>query len=55
MMHFLLMGGYGSFVWSAYGVSAAALIAAVLFTLRQYVLASRQLRRMQTGSEESSA
>lgn len=47
MMHFLAMGGYGQFVWSAYGVSAAALAATVVITLRAYSRAAAQLHRMQ--------
>jgi heme exporter protein CcmD len=54
-MHILVMGGYGRFVWSAYGVSAIALIAAVVLTLRQYFGAVRQLHRMQTENKKSSA
>lgn len=47
MMHFLAMGGYGRFVWSAYGVSAIALAGAVAMTLRGYFRAVSQLNRMQ--------
>ena len=47
MIHFLAMGGYGRFVWSAYGVSAAALTGAVVITLRAYSRAASQLNRMQ--------
>ena len=55
MMHFLLMGGYGRFIWSAYGVSATALLAAVVLTLREYFRTVRQLQRMQTEIKKSSA
>jgi len=53
--HFLAMGGYGRFVWSAYGVTAFALIAAVVLTLRAYFRAASQLRRMQIENRQSSA
>jgi heme exporter protein CcmD len=36
MMHFLDMGGYGAFVWPAYGITALGLGAAILLTLRSY-------------------
>ena len=55
VMHFLLMGGYGRFIWSAYGVSATALLAAVVLTLREYFRTVRQLQRMQTEIKKSSA
>jgi len=54
-MHILAMGGYGRFVWSAYGVSAIALIVAVVLTLREYFRAVRQLRRMQSETKNASA
>lgn len=55
MTRFLAMGGYGEFVWSAYGVSAIGLIAAVVLTLRAYFRAAAQLYRMQTEKKQSSA
>ena len=48
MMHFLEMGGYGGFVWSAYGASVALLAAAVALTLRSYFRTLAQLRHMET-------
>ena len=53
MMYVLHMGGYGRFVWSAYGISAIALISAVVLTLRTYFRAVDQLRRMQADNEQS--
>lgn len=53
MTHILAMGGYGQFVWPAYAISAVALIAAVVFTLRAYVSARRQLRRIQSDTQQS--
>lgn len=52
MMHFLAMGGYGQFVWSAYGATAIALIAAVVLTLRAYFRALGQLRGIQTENDQ---
>ena len=54
-MHSLAMGGYGQFVWSAYGITAIALIAAVALTLRQYFRAIGQLQRMQTENKVTAA
>ncbi len=41
LSHFLAMGGYGFFVWSAYGLSALVLGLNVLFAIRRehYLLA----------------
>jgi heme exporter protein D len=39
MMRFLAMGGYAGFVWPAYGISLAAVAAAVALTLRSYARA----------------
>ena len=41
MIHFFEMGGYGAFVWPAYGVTALGLGAAVMVTLRAYFRAKR--------------
>jgi len=54
-MHILAMGDYGRFVWSAYGISAVALIAAVVINLRAYFRAVGQLHRMQTRDRQLSA
>jgi heme exporter protein D len=40
---FFDMGGYGAFVWPAYGISALALGAAVAMTLRAYRRAKTRL------------
>ncbi|HEX3429961.1 MAG TPA: heme exporter protein CcmD [Rhizomicrobium sp.] len=50
-MHFLAMGHYGGFIWPAYAVSALALIAAVVLTLRGYFRVAEQLRQMRSESE----
>ena len=51
MMQFLAMGGYGSFVWSAYAASAVLLSAAVTLTLRSYFRTLTQLRRMESEDQ----
>lgn len=43
MADFLRMGGYAAFVWPAYGVSAAGLIAALVLTLSAYKRAKTKL------------
>ncbi|MFL5237938.1 MAG: heme exporter protein CcmD [Rhizomicrobium sp.] len=43
MQSFLDMGKYAAFVWPAFGVSAAGMIAAVLLTLRTYYRARARL------------
>ena len=55
MMRFLAMGGYGSFVWSAYAASVVLLSVAVTLTLRSYFRTLAQLRRMETENQKSSA
>jgi heme exporter protein CcmD len=55
MMHVLVMGGYGRFVWSAYAVSAIALIAAVGLTIREYLRTIEQLNRAQSENKAPSA
>lgn len=39
----LAMGGYGAFVWPAYGVTALAIAAAIAFTVRAYRRAKARL------------
>lgn len=41
MTQFLAMGGYGAFVWPAYGVTALGLGGAIVLTLRAYFRARR--------------
>jgi heme exporter protein CcmD len=45
MTQFFAMGGYGAFVWSAYGVTALGLGAAIVLTLRAYFRAKRMSSR----------
>lgn len=37
------MGGYGAFVWPAYGVTALAITAAIVLTVRAYRRAKARL------------
>lgn len=43
MIEFLQMGGYAIYVWSAYAVSAAALVITVVVPLRRRVRMIREL------------
>jgi heme exporter protein CcmD len=52
MMHFLEMGGYGAFVWPAYGVTALGLGGAVTLTLRAYFRAKHMFARLGDGKSE---
>ena len=41
------MGGYGAFIWSAYGLSAVSLIAALVLTLSAYKRAKAKLAMLE--------
>ncbi|HEY0300188.1 MAG TPA: heme exporter protein CcmD [Rhizomicrobium sp.] len=43
MSEFLAMGGYGAYIWPAYGVTVVLLGAASAFTWRGYVRAKARL------------
>ncbi len=43
---FLAMGGYGSYVWGAYGVTAVLLVVEVLLVRRRHGLARAMVRRL---------
>jgi len=45
MASFFDMGGYGAYVWSAFGISAAVLILTVWLTRRGLRLTRERLRR----------
>ncbi|MGA7711256.1 MAG: heme exporter protein CcmD [Rhizomicrobium sp.] len=47
MSDFIAQGGYGAYVWSAYGVSLLGLGAVTFFTLSAYRKAKRALARLQ--------
>jgi heme exporter protein CcmD len=48
-MSFWAMGGYASFVWPAYAVSAVGLIGAVVWTFRAYAAAKKRVRDLEGG------
>ncbi|WP_417469456.1 heme exporter protein CcmD [Maricaulis sp.] len=48
MSEFLAMGGYAVWIWSAWGLSAAALIGLVIFALAERRAAAERLRRLET-------
>jgi heme exporter protein D len=47
MRDFLAMGGYASFVWSAYAVAATVLAGLSLHSLAAYRRCQRELARLQ--------
>ncbi len=47
MSAFFAMGGYGAFIWPAYGASAVLLAAAIAFTWRAYAKAKAQLAALE--------
>ncbi len=51
MADFWGMGGYAAYVWPAYGLTLAGLVAAVLVILVRYERAKLRLKRM-VGDEE---
>lgn len=42
---FLNMGGYGAYVWSAYGITFIVMIVAIVIPLRQHMLLRKRLTR----------
>ncbi len=50
LSHFLAMGGYGFFVWSAYGLSALVLVLNVIFAIRRERFLLAELARKATPS-----
>jgi heme exporter protein D len=47
MEHFFAMGGYGAYIWPAYGASFLGLAAMIWSSLRSYSRAKRQLRELE--------
>jgi heme exporter protein D len=47
---FLEMGGYGGFVWPAFGLTAAVLLALLADSLRRLKAAQRALARLEAES-----
>ena len=48
MSEFFSMGGYGSYIWSSYGVTAIAMIVLLLATLRGLHNSRRELDQLET-------
>lgn len=51
MMEFLAMGGYARYVWSAFGLSFAVIIAMLWFTRRHFNLTRQSLLRQIRSTE----
>lgn len=51
MMEFLSMGGYARYVWSAFGLSFAVIIAMLWLTQRHFNLTRKTLLRRIRGTE----
>ena len=49
MTEFLNMGGYAAYIWPAYIISAACLIALLLWSLRDNAATSRRLALLEEG------
>lgn len=47
MSGFLAMGGYGAYIWPAYGVTVLLLGAAVVLTLRAHARAKARLAALE--------
>jgi heme exporter protein D len=47
MSAFFAMGGYGAYIWPAYGVSVLLLGAAIVMTWRAYAKARAQLAALE--------
>ena len=47
LSNFLEMGGYGGFVWPAFGLTAAILLALLVDSLRRLKAAQRALSRLE--------
>lgn len=51
MSEFLYMGGYGYYVWSAYGLSFVVLVLNVVAARRQHKQVREELQRMLQKSQ----
>ncbi len=50
LSNFLEMGGYGGFVWPAFGLTAAILLALLVDSLRRLKSGQRALARLEVAS-----
>jgi len=53
MMEFLSMGGYARYVWGAYGVSLAVIVAMLWLTRRHFNLTREMLLRRIRSTEDT--
>jgi heme exporter protein D len=47
MAEFFAMGGYGGYIWPAYGASFLTLIVAIVVSLRAHAKARENVRRLE--------
>ncbi len=52
MAEWFSMGGYGGYVWSAYGISFVVLAALIFKSWRDYLSAKRRVRELGEGPEK---
>lgn len=52
LSEFLQMGGYGSYVWSAYGITFVAMLLAIVIPLRQHTSLRQRLIRQLKRQEK---
>lgn len=50
VVDFLAMGGYGAFIWSAYGIAALVLVVMLIMSLRQLRAAGKQVAALEAAS-----
>lgn len=50
MSEFLAMGGYGAFIWSAYGITAALLIGLVVASLKELRARQAEVAALEAAS-----
>ncbi len=50
---FLHMGGYGQYVWSAYGITFVAMLLALLIPLKQHGSLKKRLKRQLNRQSKS--
>lgn len=53
LSEFLHMGGYGAYVWSAYGITFVAMILAVVVPLRQHSSLRQRLTKQFKRKQQS--
>lgn len=51
MSEFFAMGGYGAYVWSAYGLTALVVGGLTVFNIGRCVREQRRLRRLEEEAE----